>query len=221
MAKLKHFYDGKWKQLAPSLEEFEAVGLGEGGTTAPAEGHVDDIFRGGMYFIPMQFPGNPFNPLPCQLLVLPGMKEGERHDNIKAKQILYSLVDDTILTRQYISGSWTEWKITAAHIVETGSNANGEYLRFSDGTQMCYGFKKLLVATTPETPLHRAMVVLSFPAAFAVNTSVTSFLSSAQSGKIVSCVSAALNAGMLGYVWTQQAVTEEFNFSFIAIGRWK
>ena len=57
--------------------------------------------------------------------------------------------------------------LSDGHIIESGDNANGEYIRFADGTQVCWG-------TTPELSLQfqaygsifQASYVITFPAEF-------------------------------------------------------
>lgn len=60
-----------------------------------------------------------------------------------------------------------------AVIVETGSNANGSYIRFSDGTQICMGPVGTVTGISPATEtvqslsVYVATVAWTFPMAFA------------------------------------------------------
>ena len=54
--------------------------------------------------------------------------------------------------------------ITISDIIETGDNANGYYLRFTDGTQVCYYLKTLVGYTIPIGVLQLGAWV--YPAAF-------------------------------------------------------
>lgn len=60
-----------------------------------------------------------------------------------------------------------------AVIVETGSNANGSYVRFSDGTQICWGPTGTVTGLSPTTEtvqslsIYVATLAWTFPAEFA------------------------------------------------------
>lgn len=51
-------------------------------------------------------------------------------------------------------------------IIERGSNANGEYVRYADGTQICWVRNLPLDITTAAGSLFRGLVTWTFPAAF-------------------------------------------------------
>ena len=52
--------------------------------------------------------------------------------------------------------------LTSGHIIESGSNANGNYARFADGTQVCWGSYPHSFNTTDTIQ----SVQITFPAAF-------------------------------------------------------
>lgn len=73
--------------------------------------------------------------------------------------------NNDVFERYIWYGAWTAWRRTSAP--ERGSNANGEYVRFADGTQICtgsfvgYGANVTTAVTLP------AAFVTSFNAAYA------------------------------------------------------
>ena len=52
--------------------------------------------------------------------------------------------------------------LTSGHIIESGSNANGNYVRFADGTQWCWGAKSKNFDGSERDP----HVLVTFPAVF-------------------------------------------------------
>ena len=51
--------------------------------------------------------------------------------------------------------------LSAGNIIESGSNANGEYVRFADGTQWCWA-----ILTALPVSATRARIIWSYPASF-------------------------------------------------------
>ena len=47
-------------------------------------------------------------------------------------------------------------------MIESGSNANGSYLKFADGTLICYGVKNVTTPTTGSTVLAAVLLPQSF-----------------------------------------------------------
>ena len=47
-------------------------------------------------------------------------------------------------------------------IIESGSNANGSYIKFADGTMICYGVKNVTTPTTGSTVLAAVLLPQSF-----------------------------------------------------------
>jgi hypothetical protein len=104
-------------------------------------------------------------------------------------------------------------------VIERGSTATGDYLRFADGTQICTRTETLAVVTTPLGALHRdaALADWSFPAAFAAPPVVA-----------LSCTSPALwvDAGAVTttaagrVIWAAQASTGSHIVHAQATGRW-
>jgi len=71
-----------------------------------------------------------------------------------------------VLTEMFYDG--TQW--IADRIIQRGSNANGAFVRFADGTQICTHAISIPSITDPIGQLYRsAVTVWTFPAAFAAN----------------------------------------------------
>ncbi len=91
---------------------------------------ANNLFETGLYFAQIGSSNTPdgtrhwYIDVKCQLL------------NNAARQIAFSFDGFAHYERVKWYGSWSAWK--PIHI-ERGSNANGEYVRFPDGTQICTG----------------------------------------------------------------------------------
>lgn len=111
------------------------------------------------------------------------------------------------------------------HITESGSNENGSYIKFDDGTMICY---KLLTIST----LGVSSGTWTFPATFVSNPIVNMHFSSFSSAvmfddvdkTVKQGVSAIRNAGRNVTNCDYFAMSNSSNnqtLDFIAIGRWK
>lgn len=109
---------------------------------------------------------------------------------------------------------------------ERGSNSNGEYVRFADGTQIC----TMLVAaptvssTSSFTGFYRSEIVIySFPASFTATPSISCGRSTPGTGGLIGDVGAtAANSGW-GMRWMAPAAFTDISagsFALTAIGRW-
>ncbi|MDX0849174.1 phage tail protein [Sinorhizobium medicae] len=108
--------------------------------------------------------------------------------------------NNQVFRRNTVNGgtSWTDWVIVelpvvgtasnsagfpAGAIIERGSNANGDYVRFADGTQICWGTGTINVSTALNNHFGSTSgasvtgnALISFPAAFSnTNYSVSVF----------------------------------------------
>ncbi|PLU42318.1 hypothetical protein BMJ28_07525 [Sinorhizobium medicae] len=113
---------------------------------------------------------------------------------------VYTLSGNWANTYAGVNGgtSWTDWTIVelpvvgtasnsagfpAGAIIERGSNANGEYVRFADGTQICWGTGTTNVSTNLNNHFGSTSgasvtgnALISFPATFSnTNYSVSVF----------------------------------------------
>lgn len=118
-----------------------------------------------------------------------------RYSTAEAAQLAFAATADKMYLRRRGSGapgSWQSWRevyhqasvlgtvsqssgIPTGALIERGSNANGEYVRFSDGTQICV--RSNLSAANASTALgsifRSADMAWTFPAAFASTTGLT------------------------------------------------
>lgn len=134
----------------------------------------------------------------------------------------------TTLAEMHVRGSadngatWSNWR--PMHI-EDGSNANGRYLRFNDGTQICWSSG--LSAPSPSSPAAsiwggNGAGTWTFPATFVSAPVVTAGLAGGLSSG--SWASAGSNVGTtqaILYIWSYiQRTAANWTISAMAIGRW-
>lgn len=112
-------------------------------------------------------------------------------------------------------------------VIERGSNANGGYVRFADGTQICWGAEQLATASTASGSVFVSNgLTFTFPAAFVlapsgVNGAVTlssrwvSGAAAQWSGTGADVTTTQVSCRLIAAVSGSQS-----NVSYIAIGRW-
>lgn len=101
-----------------------------------------------------------------------------RENGVRAHQVWFSQASVLCLVRSWGGSSWTGWSriynqgtvlgtvsqtagVPTGALIERGANANGEFARFADGTQICTGVLPTLTSTSADS-------VVTFPAVFAV-----------------------------------------------------
>lgn len=134
--------------------------------------------------------------------------------------------------------SISEWAISAEtferpsgiNINSRGSNANGEWIRFEDGTQICWHYLDTAVGNSANGALWVSPVLTwTFPAAFSVVPEfIASIKSILTSGTNPVSVSRPTSSGVSGTtastiaVWyAGSSATVSTRISVMAIGRWK
>lgn len=140
-----------------------------------------------------------------------------------AIQLSFRVLFNSVSFRRKAQGTWSSWVRLDP---ERGSNANGTYVRYSDGTQICQGNFSLtnVGLTTPYAGGFRSGEApsVTFPAAFAVPPVVSVSCSSVAN-------SSALYAGQTfesqnlfnPRIWAAaQTAAASFVGSYTAIGRW-
>ena len=109
----------------------------------------------------------------------------QRIDAASLWQTWWSLGEEAVWIRRYTATAWGIWRRTTRMVgtvsqtggqatgamIETGSNANGKYTRFADGTQICWfsfdaGDTKALGTGSFTDPYRSAGITWTFPAAF-------------------------------------------------------
>jgi hypothetical protein len=109
------------------------------------------------------------------------------------------------------------------HIVESGENANGRYVRFSDGTQICWFYgKKYISINNAYGDMYQGSINLTYPVSYYSKPTAaigrTTYGTSASWGSV-----SAIGAGGLTLrfydLYSRSAVLTEI--SYLAVGRWK
>ena len=107
-------------------------------------------------------------------------------------------------------------------VIERGSNANGEYVRFADGTQICtHVYTGGLALTAYSVPISSGAYTWTYPVAFAASgaPSVTGSGADQNNFGLVSAYNAASAQCSVVYFTTSVGVTLS-NIRVLAIGRW-
>jgi hypothetical protein len=105
-------------------------------------------------------------------------------------------------------------------VIERGSNANGSYVRFADGTQICVGVYSAI--TTSETwlgAIYSKFLSVIFPASFTATPSCScgAFQWTAFTG-FVSAVNASTTVVQIGAF--SGAINATCTVNYVAVGRW-
>lgn len=160
-------------------------------------------------------------------------------------QIARSIVYDIEVSRRYINSAWSPWRrvyhtgnvvgtvsqasgIPSGAIIETGTNANGTYVKFADGSMVCRGKFSM-----PAQALSAAVsVAATFPASFIDATYDLDYspIATAGSSGVQSDVGSSNCNGVylaktasgvtfLSYSY-KYAISYGVNYSYVAWGRW-
>jgi len=114
-----------------------------------------------------------------------------------------------------------------APIVESGSNANGSYIKYADGTMVCVKREVINLATnTAQGALYRSADVTarSYPVAFTElqYSNVSVECPNNLYGWVASIGESTLTSWQaVAVLDTATATARDYNFNFLAIGRWK
>lgn len=119
--------------------------------------------------------------------------------------------------------------VTSKEIVESGSNVNGKYVKYNDGTMICYGTRDFSAVpiTSPVGSLYYSTGdktnIGAYPSTFISNDIAVSFDVSSNNNYIVwlaqATKSTTTNAPQIN-VMRPSAMTVDIHISFTAIGRW-
>ena len=111
--------------------------------------------------------------------------------------------------------------VPTGSVIERGSNANGEYVRFADGTQICtLTYTGAVALTAYSGTINRGAIAWTYPAAFAVNNPVLSASGQDQtSNGFGGQATSGLASGILSYFTVSVSVTSSA-IGLQAIGRW-
>ena len=143
-------------------------------------------------------------------------------DNLSNKIVPVGGTTGQVLMKNTNTNNDVKW----GNIIETGSNDNGTYIKFTDGTMICRATKRITGITTAvgsngNVPTSANQNGFTFPVAFIEKPEVS--------------MSACRHSAWIGYAWTPtETETSDFvvytnvpvsNFyidiQYIAVGRWK
>ena len=110
--------------------------------------------------------------------------------------------------------------LSAGAVIESGDNANGYYVRFADGTQVCYGHIVLRMSGTYCT------YTITMPAEFIDYTNTGAIFPLSSPGVVVYAGACSIDTTSLR--WTFYGINGSGNmqsmnvtFMWLVIGRWK
>lgn len=138
---------------------------------------------------------------------------------LEVARIPATLTPDKAFRRGNVLGPVTEaGGVPTGAIVERGSNANGEYIRFADGTQICWWRE---YAATLQANVQRQLDY-TFAAAFSAVPLVSTSLTTWNNTNSFSITQLAGNAvsPTIGRFRAQATAEQLYTFSLFAIGRW-
>lgn len=117
--------------------------------------------------------------------------------------------------------------IPTGAVIERGSNANGEYVKFADGTMICTRTKTypaVTVSTTNYTILDNDSANLQFPASFIATPYVAAAYLSGWGGEMVPTLEGADNMHWGGFLFLVKLIEADRTVTptvkLVAIGRW-
>ena len=142
-------------------------------------------------------------------------------------------ISDTISTYLYENFTKIDTEFSAhlaesasKHIAESGSNDNGYYIKFDDGTMICSltnTFSNLDITTASGALYESESKIWSFPATFiatpVVSGNITSLTTSAKNSMI--CGQLINTTTFTFKILTSIAFTAMVRYALIAVGRWK
>ena len=140
-----------------------------------------------------------------------------------------------IFTRAFVAGSWSDWRrifsdanllgtvsqtagVPTGAVFERGTNANGDYVRLADGTQICTQTQNTNVAVSIASPafgFRSDLISWTFPASF-ISPPRTN-LNTTLSGSVATRTNTSLGYYIASFV-SQSASARAVDL--ISIGRW-
>ncbi len=113
--------------------------------------------------------------------------------------------------------------IPTGAVIEKGSNTNGEYVKFADGTLICTGIVGAVISVTDPAAsgFQKLAGTATFPAAFSVVPKIA-YSSQAQSGWLsIACSDSSPTTTRTGqaYLWSPNNAARG-QVTYIAVGRW-
>lgn len=145
---------------------------------------------------------------------------GMEYNNLQYGSQL-SLGFNGIKFRTKSKGVWGDWE-PATGIVGSGRNANGSYIKYSDGTMRCYGVKTISevdFSSQTGSLCYSPRQTITFPQQFAENPSTS--VSTRTSNMAWAASIASSKNECTFYIMHNANVTRDVLVSWQAEGRWK
>ncbi len=111
--------------------------------------------------------------------------------------------------------------VPTGYLMQPGSNANGGFVKFADGTQICWinqSASRLVTLTTAVGSSFRGAMTWTFPAAFAGNPVPSGSLNEYRGGSIANAAITSTYVNLVPMAAVQMPEGAQWNA--IAIGRW-
>lgn len=113
--------------------------------------------------------------------------------------------------------------VTSGSIFESGSNANGAYIRFADGTQICFGLvtRACAVTSLAGTVYYGYSASIGFPASF---ISSPAFFCQSYSSGVITWDGAGGSTSAVGQplmMSPSSLASRNYSCNYLAIGKWK
>lgn len=128
--------------------------------------------------------------------------------------------------RSNIVGTVTQTSgVVTGAVIETGSNTNGRYTRFADGTMICQSTGVLsaqIPANAQGDGVPSGKVSINFPASF-LDSKYTFYASAYPLGSWdhFGCISSNASSAKVATAFIRNGATAQtFTISYIAVGRW-
>lgn len=143
------------------------------------------------------------------------------HDSTYKRQIAFSYRRGnlSIYNRGKEAGTWGSWNAD----VESGSNTDGRYVKYSDGTMICWGqvARTLNITNSFDNFYYSGISNISFPATFTIAPTIT-VTPVTGSGLYMCCVSTLTTSLWGGFMFASAShANVSTTINYIAIGRWK
>jgi hypothetical protein len=187
-----------------------AFGLGGTGPAASPAGLASDIVVTGQYY------GASWSDMPVAgtytLLVLAQSAGSGRH-----VQIAWQHGTSDMYYRMSFGGVYGSW--IQLNVIR-GSNANGEYVRFPDGTQICWGSTAGLAHTANVELTTNINLPISFLATAEMKPLLNYRPVSTQAFTVGKCHASVSSTGII-QVRSQFSFTQSYTIDWYVIGRWK
>ena len=143
-------------------------------------------------------------------VVLPESGELVTKDYVDTKQSKSELAYD-VNTSSYIPNT-----LSSGAIIESGSNANGEYIKYSDGTMICR-----IVRLMSQNNSTHGTTTWTFPHAYVNNAIVVNATTNGSSGQYTNFYITNASTTTSSVTFTQSNSASLAGYFITSIGRWK